>query len=371
MADLTTHVNGIVFANPVLPAAGPNVRTADMMVRAVEGGAGGIVTKTVSIEPASDARPTIRSAPKGGLLNCESWAESDLDTFLEGLASLKTCRKKNGVPLVVSIGYKPEEVSRLARIFDREIQPDAFEFSTHYTGHSVEPLLEVARALREATRVPIWLKLSPGFPDIPRLVTAAAPLIDSFVAINSFGPVLDCDGDTGRPLLGSRDGQGWLSGPPILPLALRIVHQVSSLQEKPVIGVGGIENGADAIKFIMAGASLVQVCTAAIKRGHGVYGKIASQMASWLEQHDRGSLHEVQGLYGHVLRQAATFRQTPVMRIDPRACTACGACVGRCIQGALSMADEKTPAVVRDEACIGCGYCQDFCPADAMGLAEP
>ena len=68
------------------------------------------------------------------------------------------------------------------------------------------------------------------------------------------------------------------------------------------LGAGGIENGIDAIKFIMAGASLVQVCTAAVKYGHSIYGRIASKMAGWLDDHDRNSLDEIRGLFDRNLR---------------------------------------------------------------------
>ena len=96
-------------------------------------------------------------------------------------------------------------------------------------------------------------------------------------------------------------------------------------------------------------------------------------MASWLDQHGWNSLDEIPGLYGRNLRQArqaGSFRRTPVMHIDSNLCTGCGACVARCIHGALSLADGEASATVRSAACIGCGYCQDFCPAKAMALEE-
>ncbi|HUV08185.1 MAG TPA: 4Fe-4S binding protein, partial [Spirochaetia bacterium] len=291
------------------------------------------------------------------------------------------------IPLVVSIGYTPQEVSRLGAIIEREVHPDAFEFSTHYTGKSVQPLLDVAKALRDAVQCPIWMKVSPNFPDMRELAVAASALVDGFVAINSFGPVLDFDMETGAPLLGSGDGQGWLSGPPIMPIALRIVHQLAALQEKPVIGVGGISSGADALKFIMAGASLVQVCSAALNHGHGVYGKIAKEMDVWLDGHDYRSLDQIRGLYGRKLLERKAFRELPVMAIDEEQCTGCSACVGRCIHGALSMrpagpdggggiskkekgSTDHPIAQVKPELCIGCGFCRSFCAYSAMALRE-
>ncbi len=362
MADISVKISGITFKNPVFPAAGPNVRTAKLMLDAVEGGAGGIVTKTISVVPADDPRPTIRKIGTRGLMNCETWSEIPAEEFIEDCKSLK----KAGVPLVVSIGYKPDEVARLGKIVEKELSPDAIEFSTHYVGREIEPLLEIARTLRKSVSVPIWMKISPNFLGIEELVVAASEYVDGFVAINSYGPVLDFDPENPVPLLGSDNGQGWLSGAPILPIALRIVHQISSVQEKPVIGVGGIFSGTDAIKFFMAGASAVQVCSAAIQYGHAIYGKIAAEMSKWLGEHNYNSLDEIRGLYRKKLAERKKFSRKPTMTIDFEKCTGCKVCVSRCIQGALYMKDEK--AAVIAENCIGCGFCQDFCKFDAMKL---
>ncbi len=302
MTDMTARVNGISFSNPVLTAAGPNVGTCAKLMEAVKGGAGGIVTKTVSRLPAKDPRPTIRKGPCGGLINCETWAEIPAEEYFEGYREVK----KSGLPLILSIGYSPEDMKYLGALLEREIQPDAFEFSTHYTGKSAEPLLAVARALRETVSVPIWMKISPNTPDFEELAAKASEFVDAFVAINSLGPVLDFDPDHPVPPLGSSWGQGWLSGPPILPLALRMVYQIASVQPKPVIGVGGISTGRDAVKFFQAGASLVQICTAALTRGSGVYGQVAGEVRKWLEERSISSQESLRGEYA---RQCAARRK--------------------------------------------------------------
>jgi dihydroorotate dehydrogenase (NAD+) catalytic subunit len=374
MADCAVTINGIRFTNPVLPAAGPNVRTGAQMLAAAAGGAGGIVSKTVSLLPARDPRPTIRAVTARGLVNCETWSEMSLDEFLAELARAKSAP----VPLIVSVGYSPREVEELGRRIDAEIAPAAFEFSTHYTGKDPEPLLEVARALRRAVRTPIWMKLSPNFPDLEELARRAAPLVDAFVAVNSYGPVLDFDVESGAPFLGSPGGRGWLSGPPLLPIALHIVQRLAEVQKRPIIGVGGVSRGSDAVKFIQAGAAAVQVCSAAVREGHGVYGRIAGELAQWLEAHGHAGPEAVRGLYARRLAERKSFGGQPRMRVDPERCTGCEACLKRCVQGALSMAEaggveeEKARriAAVDPALCIGCGFCQDFCSFTAMALKE-
>ncbi len=300
MADLSVTLHDIVFPNPVLPAAGPNVRNEEMLFRAVRGGAGGIVTKTVSRKPAEDPRPTIRKSVCGGLQNSETWSELPVESMLEAYRKIKA----EGVPLVCSLGYSPEDVRYLGELLEREVQPHVVEFSVHYVGRSVEPIKDVARALRQVLSCPIWMKVSPGFPDVGDMASQMAPLVDGFVAINSLGPTLDFDVERPVPALGSEFGQGWLSGPPILPLALWTVFQIAQAQDKPVCGVGGIESGVDAIKFIMAGASLVQICSGAIKEGPGIYGRVAREMGEWLDAHGHASVEEVRGLYGENILKA-------------------------------------------------------------------
>ncbi len=162
MADISVNIAGIEMKNPVMPAAGPNVRTGEMMVKAAEGGAGAIVSKTVSVVPAKDPRPTIRSTVCRGAVNCETWSEMGIEKFLEELAEAKSA----GVPLIVSIGYRPEEVRQLGELIQREIEPDGFEFSTHYVGREVEPIVQIARTLRQSVEVPIFMKVSPNFLNI-------------------------------------------------------------------------------------------------------------------------------------------------------------------------------------------------------------
>ena len=153
-----------------------------------------------------------------------------------------------GLPLIVGLGYSAEDIAWLAP----RIRPfaDAVELSTHYIGEDAAPMVEAIRAAKAALDVPVFVKLSPLGREMVRAAEQAeAAGADGIVAINSFGPVLAIDPDTRLPLLGGSDGYGWLSGPALKPLALRCVRDIARAVHVPVIGVGGVSHGIDAVEL--------------------------------------------------------------------------------------------------------------------------
>jgi dihydroorotate dehydrogenase len=258
MADLSVEVTGFTLRNPILTAAGPRARNGDTLLAAARGGAGGLVAKTVSVSAAKVPTPNIVAVRKGragsrrGILNAELWSELPVEQWLnkEYGTALST-----GLPVIASLGY----------------------------------------TLREAVEIPIFAKLSPNV-DVVEVAKSVEPYVDGVVAINSLGPCLRIDIETGRPMLGSESGYGWLSGASIKPAAIRCVADIAQAIRKPIIGVGGVSDGEDAIEFIMAGAHAVEVCTAAILEGQTVYGRIASEMDKWLDAHGYYSVEDVRGL---------------------------------------------------------------------------
>jgi dihydroorotate dehydrogenase (NAD+) catalytic subunit len=167
-------------------------------------------------------------------------------------------------------------------------------------------------------------------------------------------------------LMGSKEGYGWLSGPAFKPLALRCVFDVARAVDLPIIGVGGITRGSDAIEFLMVGASAVGVCTAAILKGPAVFGKIAREISEWLDAHGYESVENVRGLAIRHWRERE-FRTTHVPpELDVDICTGCGLCEISCVYEAIHVIDDK--AKLTPEACYGCGLCVTRCPVRALSI---
>jgi dihydroorotate dehydrogenase subfamily 1 len=294
VARIAVDLLGMTFRNPIIPAAGPNVGTGEQLRRTAEGGAGGLLAKTISMRPAEPPRPDMVRVGQTAMLNTELWTELSPEDWLdrEYDIGLKAARE-HGLPFIASIGYSPEELRALGPKVEAK-GVDAIEFSIHY----LDParLVDTARALRESVKVPIIAKLTPHKGDLGELAAMIEPYVDGFACINSYGPALRLDVDRVEPTLGSKYGYGWLSGVPIRPLALRSVFEVAKRVEKPVIGVGGIANPQDVIAFFMAGASLVQVCTVILLRGQGYYARLAKGVSEWLDAHGYEDIAQVQGL---------------------------------------------------------------------------
>lgn len=290
MADLSVEICGLRFANPVLPAAGPTVWDGKAMLACVAGGAGGIVSKTISTTGAIVPQPCMAEVGRANMLNTELWAEYPPEQYIEHEYAIA---RQAGVPLIISLGYTPDQVAALAP----RVRPfaDALELSTHYVGDDPRPMQEAVRAAKRAVAVPVFVKMSPFRDVVSGARAALAAGADGIVAVNSFGPAFGLDIETGMPVMGSKEGYGWFSGGGLKPLGLRCVYDIAQITDKPIFGVGGVGHGLDAIEYMMTGASAVQVCTAGILRGPEVHGRIAQGMSDWLDRHGYASVNDIRG----------------------------------------------------------------------------
>lgn len=359
MANLKVSFCGMDFINPVMPAAGPPVRDAECILACAEGGAGGLVTKTISVKAADVPRPCMEDI-KGGFLNTELWSELPPEYWIE--KEYSKC-KESKLPLIISMGYSADQILELVP----KVTPfaDALEISTHYVGKDIQPIIDALKAAK-STGLPVFMKISPGIPDVAgyakRLEEEGA---DGFVAINSVGPCLHIDIETGLPFMGSDKGYGWLSGKAIKPIALRHVYEIASAVKVPVIGVGGISTAEDAIEMMMAGASAVQLCTEPILNGPKVYGKVAAGMNKWLEEHGYTSVEDIIGLTIKKMKHRE-WRTTPIFpAVEKDICNGCGICSRSCSYSAIDLLPK---AEINNDKCFGCGLCVTRCPRHAITM---
>lgn len=266
---LPQQLFGVTFQNPIMLASGTCGYGEELDGLIDIDALGGIVTKALTAEPrAGNAAPRVTEF-EAGMINSVGLANVGLDEFRAHKLPWLAARLKHAHVLVNVAGRTVEEY---VHIID-QVEADAgflgFELNVSCPNvkeggasfSAREDLLEeVVRHARAATKRPLVVKLAPNVPDIARMARVAAEAgADGLTLINTF-PGLLFDLDTRRPIIGA--GSGGVSGPAILPMGVHAVQQVTSSVQLPVIGVGGVRSHEDALQYLLAGASLVQIGTA-------------------------------------------------------------------------------------------------------------
>ena len=272
MVDLTTTIaRGLAASNPVMLASGTCGYGRELEPFLPLGELGGIVTKTVTLRPrAGNPPPRVIETPSG-MLNAIGLQNVGVDAF---------CRDKLpyltglGVPVLVSVmGQTVEELRAVVRRvcqerglgartgFELNLScPNVAYADERMFAHDPELVAAAVAAARAVTDRPVVAKLSPEVPDVAVYAAAAERAGADAVTVMNTITAMVIDVRTRRPVLAN--GTGGLSGPAILPIAVRQVFQAARAVAIPVIGAGGVSTATDALQMIVAGASAVQVGTA-------------------------------------------------------------------------------------------------------------
>lgn len=357
--DLHTSVAGITLANPLMPASGPLTGDAEKMCDIASQGVGAVVSKTVSVTAARVPRPCIR-AGRDALQNAELWSEHGPEVWAQDfLPAFRAAYP--ALPLFVSVGYHPDEVASLIP----RLAPfaDAFEVSTHYVGKDLDAIAQTVRTLRDCTDKPFFFKLSPHIPDA---VGFAQMVVENggagVAAANSVGPAVQVDLAARSLAMGNGEGEVWLSGPAIKPLALALVRRIRrAVPACAVLGVGGVQSVEDVLEFLLAGADAVQMLSGAMLKGRDLYARILKELPAALARYGFASVEDVRRTG---LADFAPRYEKRVPRVDDAKCVGCASCANKCPYFAINMQGGK--ARVDGEKCFGCGLCQSICPARAI-----
>lgn len=282
--DTAVDLGGIALRNPVLTASGTFGYGEEFAPFFDLTRIGGIVAKSLTLEPRSGNPPPRIAETPAGMLNAIGLENVGVDAFVRD----KLPRLPDGVAVVASVFET--EIERYAEVCKRltgvakvagveinascpHVKSGGIEF-----GQRPELLARLVRETRRATSLPLLVKLSPNVTDIREMARVCeGEGADGLSLINTL-QALDVDLETRRPVL--RNGLGGLSGPAIRPVALRMVWQASQAVRIPICGIGGITTAEDALKFLVCGATAVQVGTANYLNPMAA-AEIADGIAAW------------------------------------------------------------------------------------------
>jgi dihydroorotate dehydrogenase (NAD+) catalytic subunit len=298
---LEVTVAGIEFQNPVLLAAGTAAYGREIARVMDLDALGGLVTKAVSIERRHGARAPRVAEFDGGMINAVGLANPGVEEVrAEHLPWLANNLRRARV-LVNVVGNQVEEFATVVSMLDDSPAVSAYELNVSCPnvkaggmefGADLQSLTEVVSRARKATRRPIFVKLSPTLQDIGRTAQAAADAGADGISVVNTLPGLVIDVDARRPALGF--GTGGVSGPGLLPVGVLAAYRVARAVRLPIIGVGGISKATDIVQYVIAGASLVAVGTAAMRQPR-LPGKLVADLRRWCSEKGITSLSELRG----------------------------------------------------------------------------
>ena len=268
MADLTQTVFGVDWQSPVLLASGTcgyGEEYADLIPL---DRLGGLVTKAVSLEPRTGNPPHRVAETPGGMINAIGLQNVGLSAFIRDKLPWLRENLSRARVLINVVGHTEEDFARVVSGLDDQQGFLGFEINVSCPnvrdgtlfGADPEALARLVAALRRETERPLVVKLTPNVPDIGLYARICEENgADGLSAINTF-PGMLIDVDRRQPVIGNVSGG--VSGPAILPMGVYLTWRARQATSLPIIGIGGIRSGGDALQYILAGATLVQVGTA-------------------------------------------------------------------------------------------------------------
>lgn len=269
--NLETKIGKLKLPNPVLIASGTFGHAKEFEKFIDLSKLGGIVTKTITVKPRLGNPPVRIVETPSGMLNAIGLQNPGVEKFIE--EKLPYLRKLK-IPILVSImGYRVEELVTLVHRLEKAGGFDGYEVNLSCPNvsygsssgavmfaHDPSMIEAAISAVRKETKKVVIAKLGPDVSDIGKMAQAAERAgADAVSLINTF-IAMAIDIETRKPVLANKTGG--LSGPCIKPIAVRMVWEAAKKVKIPVIGIGGIMNAEDAIEFLIAGASAIQVGTA-------------------------------------------------------------------------------------------------------------
>jgi len=368
--ELTSNLMGISLKNPLILSSGPMSRSGEMMIKALDAGAGAVVTETILNEIRPNVRPRMISRGEG-LQNIRLYSEYSLEEWEREIGLVKDY---GGTVIANILAHSPSEMAFLGRTVEK-YGADALELgisSPHGEGLTVlgcDPsnLYETVKRVVNSVDIPVMVKLSPYVNNLAALAKAAEQGgAKGISAINTVRSIMGVDIDHMIPLLPTYGGY---SGDPIRPIGLGAVATICQSVDLSISGIGGISTYKHVLEYLMLGADTCQLQSALILHGFDVIKVIIDTLQKWMEEKSYSSLSDIRG---KALGQLKSFDE---IVIEPKISSVikdcplpdCLLCSEACTFNAISRNDTGL-IQIDSQKCSGCGLCISICPYKCFSL---
>lgn len=394
MADLRCEIAGVKAPNPFWLASAPPTDKEYNVVRAFEAGWGGVVWKTLGEDP-----PVVNTSSRYGALhyrghrmmgfnNIELISDRPLEVNLQEIKRVKRDWPDRALLVSLMVPCTEDSWKRiLKRVEETEADGVELNFGCPHgmsergmgsaVGQVPEYIEMVVRWCKAATRMPVFVKLTPNVTNILAPARAAkAGGADAVSLINTINSVMGVDLDRMAPLpsVHGKGAHGGYCGPAVKPIALCMVGEIArdpDCRGLPISGIGGIETWRDAAEFIAMGAGSVQVCTAAMHYGFKIVEDMISGLSNWMDEKGYRRLDDFRGaaVPNYVDWGQLDMNYVVKARIDQEKCIRCGLCHIACEDTShQSIRAIKENGLRRyeviEEECVGCNLCAHVCPVE-------
>ncbi len=394
MVDLATDCAGIKSPNPFWLASAPPSNSGEQVMRAFEYGWGGAVWKTLGQDP-----PVVNVTSRYGAIdiggrkvagfnNIELITDRPLEDNLKEIYAVK---KRFARHAVVASLMVPCDRAAWHEIVKKVIDAGSDGIELNFgcphgmsergmgsaVGQVPEYVKMVTEFVKEKSTIPVLVKLTPNITDVRFPARAAkAGGADGVSLINTINSIMGVDLETLKPkfAVGGQVAHGGYCGPAVKPIALNMVSQIATDAETrglPISGIGGISTWADAVEFMLLGASSVQLCTAVMHHGFRIIEELNAGLEDWMERQGFDKLSDFIGKTAPniVDWKKLNLHHKTVAVIDKSKCISCDVCYVACNDTAHQCIDidrrkgNRKPHVVAED-CVGCNLCSLVCPVD-------
>jgi len=391
----SVKVAGLTFRSPILVSSSEFAFGPSQCKSLLHSPIGGIITKTFTTDPKNRIRLRPYQFPLnrfgrgygGTLFSLAAPHVEDTERVLHHVLQMAKMCHDASLVLIASYFEDPEDIPlwiTSGKMF-QDAGADMLELNfsspsaVRVFARNISRSTEIIARMKESVSIPVGLKLSPTLEPLEELVQSWTDSgLDFITAHNApSGIVIDVEMMVpfGAPCIG-----GYVSGRSFLPYSLARVVRMRRVTQIPIIGVGGIHEGDDALQYILAGCPLVGIGSALYFYGPKKLDSIHQSVTEWMSRKGYTSISEFQGKVFPLIRDASRMKSEEMYPftmppdcpyipvIDFERCFRCRACVNACIYGALTFAEKEQAVLTDEDRCWSCGLCVGICPAGAVEL---